>query len=389
MLSKRTVRTTHALLAALAALATTRVGRADDPREDARAHYARGLALVGQNGYEGALREFNEAYAISPEFAVLYNIGQAHVALGQAAEAIEVLSRYLRDGGNRVPPARRAQVQFQIAVLRSSLPNPELPPEAEAARAAGAAAGAAAGEAVAAATEAVRSPVLRPGTLAIRCPQPGLKLTLDGKRVDPASSAAGITVSAGVHHLALAAPGRGAAEQSLDLPGGTAAIVICQDLLSTPVAERPRLSLDGPPVFSETAAGVPTQTPTPTVHASTIGYLLGGLGVALGGTAIGLYAWNRGQYHDAQAELANINNAAIMYPASQYDLTVQYNERVDAINRDSDITIGLAVASVGLIAGGCYLLLHDRRRDERTGKLDGARSWAAVSPGGISWNALW
>jgi tetratricopeptide (TPR) repeat protein len=384
MLSKRTVRTTHALLAALAALATTRVGRADDPREDARAHYARGLALVGQNGYEGALREFNEAYAISPQFAVLYNIGQAHVALGQALEAIEVLSRYLRDGDNRVPPARRAQVQIQIAVLRSSLPNPELPPEAEAARAAGAAAGAAAGEAVAAATEAVRSPVLRPGTLAIRCPQPGLKLTLDGKRVDPASSASGIAVSAGVHHLALAAPGRGAAEQSLDLPGGAAAIVICEDLLSTPVAERPRLSLDGPPVFSQTAAAVPTQPPT--VHASTIGYLLGGLGVALGSTAIGLYAWNRGQYHDAQAEQAKIAGAD---PASQYDLVVPYNAHVDAINRDSDITIGLAVASVGLIAGGCYLLLHDRGRDERTGKLDGTRSWAAVSPGGISWNALW
>jgi tetratricopeptide (TPR) repeat protein len=383
MLPRRTVRRTHALLAALAALVTTTIGRADDPRDDARAHYARGLALVGQNGYEGALREFNEAYAISPEFAVLYNIGQAHVALGQAAEAIEVLSRYLRDGGNRVPPARRAQVQFQIAVLRSSLPNPELPPEAEAARAAGAAAGAAAGEAVAAATEAVRSPVLRPGTLAIRCPQPGLKLTLDGKRVDPASSAAGITVSAGVHHLALAAPGRGAAEQSLDLPGGTAAIVICEDLLSTPVAA-PRLSLDGPPVFSQTAAAVPTQPPT--VHASTIGYLLGGLGVALGGTAIGLYAWNRGQYHDAQAEQFKI---AIASPASLYDLVAQNNAHVDAINRDSDITIGLAVASVGLIAAGSYLLLHDRRRDERTGKLDGARSWAAVSPGGITWNALW
>src|SRR3954454_25172434 len=132
--SRRELRSA-ALLAGLLALGATGIGHADDPRGDARAHYAKGLELAGQNGYAGALREFNAAYAISPQFAVLFNIGQAHIALGHTVEAIEALARYLRDGGDRISPGRRTQVERQIAGQRSTLPNPEVTSEAEAARA--------------------------------------------------------------------------------------------------------------------------------------------------------------------------------------------------------------------------------------------------------------
>ena len=172
-------------------------GRADDPRGEARAHYAKGLELAGQNGYEGALREFNAAYAISPQFAVLYNIGQAHIALGHTGEAIEALTRYLRDGGNRISPTRRTQVERQIVGLRSTLPNPEVTSEAEAARATRRPRRAAAGEAIEAASEGRAPPVARPGTLTVRCPEPGLKLSLDGKRIDLAASSRGIALPGG------------------------------------------------------------------------------------------------------------------------------------------------------------------------------------------------
>jgi tetratricopeptide (TPR) repeat protein len=388
MLPRRIVRTAQAILAALPVLAAARIGRAADPRGDASAHYARGLELGAQNGYDRALREFNQAYAISPQFAVLYNIGQAHIALGHTSEAIEALARYLRDGGDRVPPSRRHQVQVQIAVLRSRLPNPNLPPEAEAARAAGAAAGAAVGQAIAAATDAAHLPAVRPGMLSVRCAEPGLKLLLDGKRIDPVTSASGIPISVGVHHLALSGPGRRAAEQSLEVPAGVAAVVICANVMPAPATDRPRLSLDGPPLDSAPVlSGVAPDAPPPTVHRSTVGYLLGGLGVALGGTAVGLYLWNRGQYQDAKALKATLDTTEDM--PSHYDLAVQYNERVDAINRDSTLTIGLAVASVGLIAGGIYLLRYDRTHSDKTAQLEGARSWLAVSAGALSWNGVW
>ena len=86
MVARRRGLRSAALLAALLALGSVRIGYADDPRGEARAHYAKGLELASQNGYEGALREFNTAYAISPQFAVLFNIGQAHIALGHTVE---------------------------------------------------------------------------------------------------------------------------------------------------------------------------------------------------------------------------------------------------------------------------------------------------------------
>jgi tetratricopeptide (TPR) repeat protein len=391
MLPRRIVRTAQAILAALPVLAAARIGRAADPRGDASAHYARGLELGAQNGYDRALREFNQAYAISPQFAVLYNIGQAHIALGHTSEAIEALARYLRDGGDRVPPSRRHQVQVQIAVLRSRLPNPNLPPEAEAARAAGAAAGAAVGQAIAAATDAAHLPAVRPGMLSVRCAEPGLKLLLDGKRIDPVTSASGIPISVGVHRLAFSGPGRRAAEQSLEVPAGVATVVVCANVMPAPTADRSRLFLDGPPVDSAPVfSGVPPDAPPPIVHRSTVGYLLGGLGVALGGTAVGLYLWNRGQYQDAQAEKEALPMIMLDGPPSHYyDVAVQYNEQVDAIRRDNTITIGMAVASVGLIAGGLYLLRTDRKQGDKTAQLDGRRSWAAVSPGGIFWSGIW
>ena len=109
------------VLVVLGWTSSARAGEAptEDARETARLHYARGLELAGQADYESALREFSEAYRVSPHFAVLYNMGQAQFALSRPAEAIESLSKYLRDGQEQVPPARRQEVQAQIALLES------------------------------------------------------------------------------------------------------------------------------------------------------------------------------------------------------------------------------------------------------------------------------
>lgn len=374
------------LLAALLPLGSTRIARADDPRGEARAHYSKGLDLAGQNGYEGALREFNAAYAISPQFAVLYNIGQAHIALGHTPEAIGALTQYLRDGGERILPERRAQVERQLAWLRSTLPNPALASEAEAARATAAAAGAAAGEAIATASEGSRATNAaggaRLGTLTIRCPDPSLKLLLDGKRIDLAASSRGVALPGGVHHLVLSAPGRRSAEERLDIAEGGAALVICENLL--PITAQPvivpRQPIDAPPVF----APITGSPETPTVHAKTVAYILGGLGVAFGGTAIGVYFWNRGQYEDALREQAYLQT----HPTDT-DLAIKHNADIDALNRNNVITVGLAVTSIGLLAGGAYLYLYERKRDAQTGRVETSRSWASVSPGGVFWNGVW
>jgi tetratricopeptide (TPR) repeat protein len=113
------------VLAVMLLVGRVRSARAqENPREAARWHYARGLKLAGENGYEAALQEFTRAYDLSPQFAVLYNIGQCQVALGRPTEAIDALSLYLRQGEDHVPPDRRLLVEQQIAELRSRLSAP-------------------------------------------------------------------------------------------------------------------------------------------------------------------------------------------------------------------------------------------------------------------------
>jgi hypothetical protein len=376
MLARRTVLRWTAPAAVLVALGAPGAARADDPRSDARAHYAKGLELAGQRGYEGALREFEAAYAISPQFAVLYNIGQAQVALGRTREAVGALTRYLNDGGDRISAERRGEVERQIAWLRSSLPNPNLPSEAEAERATAAAAG----EAIAAASENARLPSDRPGTLAVRCAEPGLKLTLDGKHVDPALSARGVALPAGPHRLALALPGRRPTEQTVAVNDGTATVILCENLVP-PLAAGPTPAL-GPPVFSDLGAG----GEPPTIHARTVAYLLGGIGLALGGAAIGVYVWNRGQAGTARSEYAQLNPADL---SNYYDRATQYNQQVDNVHRGSELTIGLVVTSVGLLAGSVFLWLRDHHRGERTNANAGGRGQTALGLGDVAWGGTW
>jgi len=106
-------------LGALLVLGVAPLARADSSREVARGHYARGVELAGKNSYAEALQEFNQAYIVSPEFAVLYNIGECHIALGHPNEATEALSRYLREGGDRIPAARRELVKQQLEMLET------------------------------------------------------------------------------------------------------------------------------------------------------------------------------------------------------------------------------------------------------------------------------
>ena len=126
-------------LGALLVLGTAARAHADNSREVARAHYARGVELAGKNSYGEALQEFNQAYIVSPEFAVLYNIGECHIALGHPTEAVEALSRYLREGGERIPPDRRELVRAQLEMLESGrTPGPPGPAQGEALPTAGA-----------------------------------------------------------------------------------------------------------------------------------------------------------------------------------------------------------------------------------------------------------
>jgi tetratricopeptide (TPR) repeat protein len=108
-------------LSILFVLGLVRFAAADEARDAAGAHYARGLELAKNGNYEAALQEFNAAYAISPQFSVLYNIGQAQIALDHPSQAIELFARYLSEGKGRIPEPRRQRVETLISSLSSRL----------------------------------------------------------------------------------------------------------------------------------------------------------------------------------------------------------------------------------------------------------------------------
>jgi hypothetical protein len=91
---------------------------ADDPVAQASAHYVRGVKLYEEDDFRAALIEFNRAYELAPNWAVLYNLGQTHYQLREYPGALKTLDQYLREGGAGIAPDRWAQVEREITELR-------------------------------------------------------------------------------------------------------------------------------------------------------------------------------------------------------------------------------------------------------------------------------
>lgn len=115
----------RSLLGLALAMSVPHPAAADTPEErsEARAHYELAKKLVLQRDFARAAEEFRKAYEILPRFEVLYNLGQAYVALDRKPEAVDALSRYLVEGGQQVPAARRSEVDQELERLRRELPE--------------------------------------------------------------------------------------------------------------------------------------------------------------------------------------------------------------------------------------------------------------------------
>jgi hypothetical protein len=374
------MRTPVCLTVALLVLVAATGGHADpEHRQSAGEHFARGLELANAGGYESALREFNDAYAISPHFAVLYNIGQAQLALGHLLEAIEALSHYLQEGEDQIAPQRRAQVEAQIAQLRSRLAELSVISDRLGARiivdgrevgrtplrdpvrlvagthtvSAGVEGGAAVsrivtlgeGERKELKLELASPPMAvssagPTGILAIRCDDPALQVTVDGASVDRERFTRGVPVATGPHRIRLASPGRRSSEQTLEVPSGTNAMVFCG---AQPLAGSE----------AETFAQPGRSTVVP-----ALGYVLGGTGVVLGGVALIQYAWNKRRFDDWRATQAELNQTPST--AEHRVRQLDNNDLADSIERASRVTVGLAVVGEVLLTTGVVLVLLGR-----------------------------
>jgi hypothetical protein len=94
----------------------------------ARSDFERGLELVREGRFDGALEAFERAYRVRPHHAVLYNIGQAHSSAGRPVQAVAAFERLLREDGLKVPVARRAEVEKVLTEERAKLGQLKIEP---------------------------------------------------------------------------------------------------------------------------------------------------------------------------------------------------------------------------------------------------------------------
>jgi tetratricopeptide (TPR) repeat protein len=291
--------------------------RADeDPSEEAAMkHFARALELVDRGDFQDGLKAFKDAYAAKPHFAVLYNIAQAHISLGQPQEAIETLLRYLREGQDQIPSEERLQVEAQIKSLEAFL-----------------------------------------GELEVTTEPSGALLTIDGREIGRTPLSEPIRLAAGTHKIAASLDGRPTVERTVAMEK----------------ERRYQLYLQLPPPLPQPPSGGPDDAilrspeveliePTPVRSRLRVAlpYVLASAGVILAGAAVPAYLWERDAYHKWQNAQPALQAAQSGSPA--YADAAKESNRLAASDTTAKYTLwGLAIASGALIVGGGCLYYFDR-----------------------------
>jgi hypothetical protein len=91
--------------------------------DEARQHFNAGVALLRDPDgarYEEAYREFKVAYDLSSSWKVLGNLGLTAMKLERDGEAIQAFERYLAEGRRDIDSAERADIERDLATLKSS-----------------------------------------------------------------------------------------------------------------------------------------------------------------------------------------------------------------------------------------------------------------------------
>ncbi len=81
-------------------------------------HFRRGVTLYEEGNFEAAAFEFERAYAVAPNYRVLYNIGLSRRDLHDYAGAFRAFTDYLQEGEREIPPERLKAVRQELERLR-------------------------------------------------------------------------------------------------------------------------------------------------------------------------------------------------------------------------------------------------------------------------------
>jgi len=233
-------------LGALVAVIVATSGAQAGPKEEARERYDRAMELVKEQDYQSALIEFQRAYELEPNFQVLFNIGQAHVALGRPIEAIDALTRFLSDGGAAVSSEQRKRTLDEIERQRAFV-----------------------------------------GEIILTVAPPGALVTVDGREIGKSPLPGPVRVGIGSHRVSVTAEGYVPFEKSLTVAGKDRKELAVQ-LAAVPAGGANAPSTVVPPNESPDALReAPRRSPVLAYVVGGTGLAFAGVGAAFGVMALG------------------------------------------------------------------------------------------------------
>lgn len=280
---------------ALLLLTGTVLAAPPDGRQRARRRFDEAVVLVDRGELAAALLAFEEAYALEPNPAVLYNIAQAYHALGRDREAVEALERYRREAGPQLEPARRQAVDEQLRTLRQRL-----------------------------------APEPATGELELRCLAAGTRVVAGGRRLGEGPFQARLTLLEGAHEVRFEHRDGRVELRSVRIAPDRQASETCTLPIPAP-ATPPALVAEAPP--RRWSAG-------PLVTLASGGALVAG--------AAALHLWNDGRHarwKNEAAALAGAPPPASELEADDLDARRRHsNDRLGEVQRTDKVVWGLAAA---------------------------------------------
>ena len=267
----------------------------DRAAKNASERFQRGVALYREGSFDAALAEFERAYDMSPNYRVLYNIGQVQVQREDYVEAVVAFRRYLDEGAAELTSQRHSEVDEEISRLQGRI-----------------------------------------ATLRVECNVDGAELVIDGASVGTLPMA-GISVNAGVRRVVVRKNGFLPHESRVTLAGGERTeLKITLEAQTSEVLQ----PTEEPP--TETDTPVETSDPVAEPQQASVGTGFWISLAATGGAAVAtaVFAW-RTQIADA-----DYSDELATYPGSESSIS-NAHDRLGRNALATDICAGLTAVGLG------------------------------------------
>jgi len=157
----------------------------DSLQGGAKQAYESARLLAQNSDLAGALAEFTEAYTLSKDARLLYNMAICEKGLHHYARMKSVLEQYLTEGGSSIPAENRAAVEEAVSAIKSLVAG-----------------------------------------ILVTANESGAEVQLDGQTVGTTPMTSPLPVDLGHHHLTIKKAGFETEERTVDAPGGTQVQVV-------------------------------------------------------------------------------------------------------------------------------------------------------------------